>query len=57
MSMFDLAAQAAIEKSKELAAQALMLDPLTSAMCSPAQIKEMTERLFVAQKKFLKGYK
>lgn len=57
MSMFDLAAQSAIEKSKELAAQALMLDPLTSAACAPAQIKEMTEKLFAAEKKFLKGFK
>ena len=57
MSMFDLAAQAAIEKSKEIAAQALMLDPLTAAMCTPAQIKEMTERLFKAEKRFLNGYK
>lgn len=57
MSMFDLAAQAAIEKSKELAAYALMLDPLTAASCSPARIKEMTERLFVAEKAFLKGFK
>ena len=57
MSMFDLAAQAAIEKSKDLAALALMLDPLTSAMCTPAQIKEMTEKLFASQKKYLKGFK
>jgi len=57
MSMFDLAAQAAIERSKALAAQALMLDPLTAACCTPAQIKEMTERLFKAEKRFLPGYK
>lgn len=57
MSMFDLAAQAAIEKSKALAAQALMLDPLTAAVCTPAQIKEMTERLFVAERRFLKGFR
>jgi len=57
MSMFDLGAQAAIEKSKELAAQALMLDPLTAAMCSPTQIKEMTLELFAAQKRYLKGFK
>lgn len=57
MSMFDLAAQAAIEKSKDLAAQALMLDPLTAAMCSPAQIKEMTQQLFKAEKRYLKGYR
>jgi len=57
MSMFDLAAQAAVEKSKELAAYALMLDPLTAAVCSPAQIKDMTGRLFAAEKRFLRGYK
>jgi alpha-galactosidase len=57
MSMFDLGAQAAIEKSKDLAAMALMLDPLTAAMCSPAQIAEMTGKLFNAQKRYLKGYK
>lgn len=57
MSMFDLAAEAAIHKSKDLAAQALMLDPLTAAACTPAQIKEMTERLFEAEKDFLPGFK
>jgi len=57
MSMFDLGAQAAIEQSRDLAAMALMLDPLTSAMCTPAQIREMTERLFKAEKRFLQAYK
>ena len=57
MSMFDLAARAATEKSKELAAQALMLDPLTAAVCTPAQIKEMTDRLFAAEEQFLPSYK
>lgn len=40
-----------------LAAQALMLDPLTAAMCTPAQIKEMSSRLFASQKRYLRGYK
>lgn len=57
MRMFDLGAQAAIEKSKELAIYALMLDPLSAAVCSPAEIKAMTLELFEAEKKFLKGYK
>jgi alpha-galactosidase len=57
MSMFDLGAQAAIEKSKEMAIHALMLDPLTAAMCSPAQIKEMALKLFKAESRYLKGYK
>ncbi len=39
MRMFDLGAQAAIESSVELAIYALMLDPLTSAVCSPLKSK------------------
>ena len=57
MACFDLAATAAIEKSVEAAIYALMFDPLTSAVCTPAQIKAMTLELFKAEKKFLKGYK
>ena len=57
MRMFDLAATAAIEKSKEAAVHALMLDPLTAAVCSPAEIRRMTLDLFAAEARFLKGYK
>ncbi|MFZ4695617.1 MAG: alpha-glucosidase/alpha-galactosidase [Verrucomicrobiia bacterium] len=57
MSMFDLAATAAIERSKDAAIHALMLDPLTAAVCSPAEIKEMTLKLFSAEKRFLPGYR
>ncbi len=57
MSVFDLGAQAAIERSVEMAAHALMLDPLTAAVCTPAQIKAMTLELFEAEKAFLPGYR
>jgi alpha-galactosidase len=57
MSMFDLGATAAIERSKDAAIHALMLDPLTAAVCSPAEIKKMTLELFAAEKKFLPGYR
>lgn len=57
MRMFDLAAQAAIEKSKEAAIHALMLDPLTAAVCSPEEIKKMTLELFEAEAEFLPGYR
>ncbi|MCE0498060.1 MAG: alpha-glucosidase/alpha-galactosidase [Methylacidiphilales bacterium] len=57
MSMFDLGAKAAIERSKEAAIHALMLDPLTSAVCGLEEIKSMTLELFEAEKKFLPGYK
>jgi alpha-galactosidase len=57
MRMFDLAAKAVIEKSKEAAAYALMLDPLTAACCSPAEARQMTMELFDAEKEFLPGYR
>ncbi len=57
MRMFDLGAQACIERSKELAIYALMLDPLTSAVCSPEEIKRMTLEMFAAEKAFLPGYR
>jgi alpha-galactosidase len=57
MRMFDLAAHAAIHRSKEAAIQALMLDPLAAAVCSPAEIRSMTLELFDAEKQFLPGYK
>jgi len=57
MRMFDLGAQACIERSKELAIYALMLDPLTSAVCSPEEIRKMTLEMFAAEKAYLPGYK
>jgi alpha-galactosidase len=55
--VFDLGAEAAIHRSKEAAIHALMLDPLSSAVCTPAQIKAMTLELFAAEKDFLPGYR
>jgi len=56
MSMIDLGAQACVERSIEKSIYALMLDPLTSAVCSPAEIKEMTLKLFKAEKRFLPDF-
>ncbi|OGV51110.1 MAG: alpha-glucosidase/alpha-galactosidase [Lentisphaerae bacterium GWF2_52_8] len=56
MRMYDLAADACIFKCRDLAAKALMLDPLSAAVCSPEEIKKMTEELFKAEKKFLPGF-
>ena len=56
MSMFDLAAQATITKSKQDAVWALTLDPLSAAVCSPAEIKELTHKLFDAEAQFLPGF-
>jgi alpha-galactosidase len=56
MRMFDLAADAAIEKSKKLARLALTQDPLTAAVCSPAEIFSLVDELFEAEADFLPGY-
>ncbi len=53
LRMIELAAIACLEKSREAAIHALMLDPLTAAVCSPAEIRQMTNELFEAEKDFL----
>jgi alpha-galactosidase len=57
MRMFDLGAEAAVHRSKQYAEWALMMDPLTAAVCSPAEINELTRRLFEAEAQFLPGFK
>lgn len=57
LGLFELGAQAAIERSIEKAVHALLLDPLTAAVCTPAQIKAMTLELFAAEQAYLPGYR
>lgn len=57
MAYFDLASTACIERSKEAAIHAMMLDPLTAAVCTPRQIKQMTLEMFDAEKDYLPGYR
>ena len=56
MYMYELATRAAMERSIETAIHALMLDPLTAAVCTPAQIRQMTLELFEAERDFLPGF-
>ena len=57
MAVFDLAATAAINKSKEAAIHALLLDPLCQAVLSPREIRQMTLEMFDAEKDFLPDYR
>ncbi len=57
MRMIDVAATAAIDRSINTAVHALLLDPLTAAVCSPAEIRQMTLELFRAERSYLKGYR
>jgi len=54
--MFDIGVDACLNKSNETAILALMLDPLTSAVCSPSEIKQMVLKMFEAESEFLPGY-
>ncbi|RYG47067.1 alpha-glucosidase/alpha-galactosidase [bacterium] len=56
MRMFDLAADAAINKDRQLAKYALAMDPLTAAVCSPEEIYRLVDELFEAEAEFLPGF-
>lgn len=45
MAVHDLVATAVLEQSREAAFYALMLDPLTAAVCSPAEIRLMFDEM------------
>jgi len=53
MHVFDLAVQAILERSREKAIYALTLDPLTAAVCSPAEARALALELFEAEKDFI----
>jgi alpha-galactosidase len=45
MAVHDLVATAVLEGNREAAFYALMLDPLTAAVCSPAEIRQMFDEM------------
>jgi alpha-galactosidase len=49
MSVHALVAQSILEKDKQAAKYALMLDPLTAAVCSPDEIDGMFEEMWEAE--------
>ena len=56
MRHFELAVKSILERDADLARQSLLLDPLTAAVCSPAEIKKMFDELVRAEKDFLPKY-
>ncbi len=53
----ELAVKAALEKNKEAAIQAIMLDPLTSSLLTLDEIRKMVEEMFKAERKYLPQFK
>jgi alpha-galactosidase len=56
MRMFDLAADACIQRDLQLAKHALMLDPLSAACCAPAELSELFDRMVEAEKEYLGAF-
>jgi alpha-galactosidase len=57
ISVQEMAVRGIVEKDKNKIFQAILLDPLTSAILTIDETREMVEELFKVDKKFLKGYK
>ena len=53
LNVQQMMAQAVLEKSKELAVQAVMLDPLTASLVELAEIRTMMAELFSAEARWL----
>ena len=56
MSVIELGALAGLARDRQLARQALMLDPLTAAVCSLEEIEAMADELFSAEADYLPGW-
>jgi alpha-galactosidase len=56
MAFHDLVATSVLEKDREAAVHALMMDPLTSAVLSLAEIRQLFDEMASAQAAFLPDY-
>jgi len=53
MAFHDLVATAVLEKDREAAVHALMIDPLTAAVCSLEEIRQMFDEMAAVQRDYL----
>ena len=56
MAFHDLVATAVLEQDREAAVHALMVDPLTAAVCSLAEIRQMFDEMVAAERDYLPGF-
>jgi alpha-galactosidase len=57
ISVQRLAVEAAVKGDVMLLKQAVMMDPLTSAVCNPPEISQMVDEMLVAQARWLPQYR
>jgi len=53
MMIHDLLVQALLNEDREAAVQALLLDPLTAAVCSLTEIRQMFDEMAATQQAYL----
>ena len=56
MPVYELCAQGILNENREAVIHAMMLDPLTAAVCAPSEIRAMAEELFRAEKKYIPAW-
>lgn len=56
MMVFELCVEGIINKDREAIIHSMMIDPLSSAVCSPAEIRSMAEELFKAEKEYIPSW-
>ncbi|MBD3392139.1 MAG: alpha-glucosidase/alpha-galactosidase [Chitinivibrionales bacterium] len=56
MRVFDLVVQGLLHNDRDAVYHAMMLDPLSAAVCSPAEICAMTDDLCRAQKSYIPSF-
>jgi alpha-galactosidase len=56
MAVHTLMCEALLTHNKEAARYALLLDPLTAAVCSPAEISDLFDEMWEAEKEYLRPF-
>jgi alpha-galactosidase len=53
MAVFELCVQGILRRDREAVIHAMMMDPLSAAVCSLSEIRAMAEELFAAEKRYI----
>ena len=56
MAVHSLVVEALLKRDLQAARYALLLDPLSAAVCSPAEISAMFDEMYEAQREYLQGF-
>lgn len=53
MPVYDLVVRGIMDQDRDAIYHAMLLDPLNAAVCSPAEIKQMTDELALAERRYV----